>query len=117
MSGRVTPITTLVAPYPPFDGTQACLFVDERERSGFVGPDDADPVPAVEVCEGCGFVEACRDYALTHDVVGVWGGLSDQDRWTVRGRRRQPRPIRVSDELDSWVKEWRTSRPARRTAA
>lgn len=71
--------------------------------------DDPDAVRrAVAVCAGCPVLSACRRYALAHDVAGVCGGLTrdQRSRWQ---RRRAisftgtgeflPRDVEALDEL------------------
>ncbi|URM92562.1 WhiB family transcriptional regulator [Streptomyces sp. MRC013] len=39
------------------------------------------------LCGMCEIREACLEYALTHDErFGVWGGLSEQERYALRRR-------------------------------
>lgn len=76
------------APYPTFDGTQACadpridpdLFFPGAGRSG-------DAVQqAIDVCDGCTFRRPCLAYALTHHVYGIWGGTTLPTRTEIRQR-------------------------------
>lgn len=39
---------------------------------------------AKRICAVCPVLEQCRHYALTNDVIGVWGGMSDRDRAAAR---------------------------------
>ena len=66
--------------YPHFDGTQACHNPTPAAASAFSGTIGADPSPALALCSACPFVDECRDWALTHDVYGVWGGTTEDDR-------------------------------------
>jgi hypothetical protein len=50
-----------------------------------------------------------RSYALTHDVRGIWGGLTDEDRKASRARAHLPEPRSVTDELDDLVRRWRSA--------
>lgn len=43
---------------------------------------------AKRICSTCSVLEVCRAYALTHDVIGVWGGLSDRERAALRRGNR-----------------------------
>jgi WhiB family transcriptional regulator, redox-sensing transcriptional regulator len=44
--------------------------------------------PARQVCAGCPVREPCLDYALGNGIThGVWGGLAEPDRRTLRSRR------------------------------
>lgn len=43
------------------------------------------PDQARELCEGCGYVEACRRYALADPKLsGVWGGTTGRERERLR---------------------------------
>ncbi|MFV2119796.1 WhiB family transcriptional regulator [Streptomyces sp. Act-28] len=47
---------------------------------------------AKSLCGMCEIREACLEYALTHDErFGVWGGLSEQERYALRRRRADRR--------------------------
>ncbi|GGU22912.1 transcriptional regulator WhiB [Streptomyces lavendofoliae] len=59
------------------------------------GPDFFFPDPgsstreAKRLCAACDIREACLEYALTHDErFGVWGGLSEKERYALRRRGR-----------------------------
>lgn len=44
---------------------------------------------AVAVCNGCVVIERCRQWALeVREPYGVWGGLTEDERRTILGRRR-----------------------------
>ncbi len=95
------------APYPSFDGTQMC-------RADGVDPDDwfPDGAPgryggqhitgarAIAACHSCAWLEPCLRYALTHDVVGIWGGTTADERRDARatvGIRPTPVRFRMPD--------------------
>ena len=42
---------------------------------------------AKAVCNGCPVVSECLTWAMSMDVTGVWGGLSDRERRDLRKRR------------------------------
>ncbi|QGV77615.1 WhiB family transcriptional regulator [Streptomyces ficellus] len=59
------------------------------------GPDFFFPDPgastreAKRLCAACEGREACLEYALTHDErFGVWGGLSEKERYALRRQER-----------------------------
>ncbi|MGI5479707.1 WhiB family transcriptional regulator [Streptomyces lavendofoliae] len=59
------------------------------------GPDFFFPDPgsstreAKRLCAACDIREACLEYALIHDErFGVWGGLSEKERYALRRRGR-----------------------------
>jgi WhiB family redox-sensing transcriptional regulator len=44
--------------------------------------------PARQVCARCPVRQPCLEYALSHGIVhGIWGGLTDRDRRSLRSRR------------------------------
>lgn len=103
--------------YPPFDGTQSCQDVTDEDAAAFVATPGAGTAGAKAVCAGCRFLGPCGDYALTHDVHGLWGGLDDDDRAHVRTRRHLLEPRPITEELDEFVTATRTTTTTRRTAA
>jgi hypothetical protein len=75
---------TDAAPFPPIDGSQPCasepdLFFPKTSRaSHFQRP------RAVALCESCPFRRPCLAYALTNDVIGIWGGTAYMERQRIR---------------------------------
>lgn len=89
--------------YPHFDGTQTCQNPSPSAALAFSGAVGADPVPALVLCAACPFMGECRDWALTHDVYGVWGGTSEEDRSQIRAQAELPDPSSITDQLDDLV--------------
>ncbi len=55
---------------------------------------DAQRTPLARLCQRCPLVIPCLDYALDHDVKGVWGGTTYAQRKRMRSVRRQtPEPV------------------------
>jgi WhiB family redox-sensing transcriptional regulator len=55
---------------------------------GSTGPALLQIEQAKEVCRGCGVLDECRRWALsTRQDAGVWGGMSEEERRTLRHRR------------------------------
>jgi len=71
----------------------------------------ADPTPAVALCRTSPFLQPCRAWSLEHDVRGVWGGLTGEERDHGRPAGAAV-PAAVSDELDALVHVWRASESA-----
>ena len=47
------------------------------------------PAEAIEVCRGCLVRRECAEYALEHNQHwGVWGGLTERQRFDVKRHRR-----------------------------
>lgn len=57
--------------------TDPDLFVLERAESS---------APAKKICANCDVREQCLQYALTHKVSGVYGGLTNFERRMIRER-------------------------------
>lgn len=58
--------------------------------------DDVDPnTRLTRLCQRCPLVNPCLDYALDHDVKGVWGGTTHAQRKRMRGTtgRSTPEPV------------------------
>ena len=104
----------------------ACLDEDPELffPIGVTGPAVQQIKDAKQVCRRCEVVDACLDWALrTGQDSGVWGGLSELERRTLKrrlGRLRDRRPAEAADvvgavqvdAVDAVVEE-----PQRRTAA
>ena len=94
MPAKVWP--TVVGGLPEFwnDPRRACVGIPTTVF--FPGPDYANGLPAKQVCDRCPLIKACRAYALTEDVYGVWGGTTPRDRQRERKRLNvttaKPRP-------------------------
>jgi len=93
--------------YPRFDGTQACAGPPAATAPAYAGTLGANPKPAQALCRSCTFATACRGYALDHDVHGVWGGLTEEERSALRITQHLAEPLSVCDELDELVMRWR----------
>lgn len=92
--------------YPRFDGTQTCA----AEPTLFISPAGSDSgARGAALCASCRFLKHCRSYALTHDVRGIWGGLTDEDCRASRVRDHLPEPRSITDELDDLVISWRST--------
>lgn len=79
---RTTAQTTYT---PACRGEDVALF-DEDELVLF----------AVALCRECRLQPACLDYALRHDVTGVWGGTTGAERVELRRQRGLPDPAPLS---------------------
>ncbi|MGH2689822.1 MAG: WhiB family transcriptional regulator [Actinomycetota bacterium] len=72
----------------------ACREVNDPEvffPIGTTGPALELIEQAKRICRQCGVRKECLDWALeTHQDIGVWGGLSEEERKSLQRRRRQP---------------------------
>lgn len=72
----------MTAPYPDVDGSQVCAQTDPE--AFFPDGHGATARPAKQLCAGCPFIDACREYAIWHSVDGVWGGTTLRERYKIR---------------------------------
>ena len=94
--------------YPNFDGSQVCNHPSPSAAAAFSGTVGADPAPALALCSACQFVDECRDWSLTHEVYGVWGGTTEADRAEIRTQTELPSPASITEQLDALVLSMRT---------
>jgi WhiB family redox-sensing transcriptional regulator len=83
-----------------------CLWeITSGDPPAWSGQGPPDRELAARLCAGCPVRLECLEFELRTagaDTVGVWGGLSEDDRralraiWSVRAARRQPRPDETS---------------------
>lgn len=61
----------------------------ELDTSLFYPKSGKRPTKALEVCEGCPVRVDCLEYALAnHQHWGVWGGMTERQRFAEKRRRR-----------------------------
>jgi hypothetical protein len=70
---------------PKWKGNEACLIVEDLDF--FFSEFPLDIALAKDICAECPMIEACRGYALKHENNGVWGGLSADERFKLRGNK------------------------------
>ena len=70
---------------PKWTGKEACLLVEDLDF--FFSEFPLDIALAKDICIECPMMVACRDYALKHENNGVWGGLSADERFKLRGNK------------------------------
>lgn len=90
-------LPTRPTPYPRFDGTQPCLQIGP-EAFVIPGGQHQGNAEAKRVCGPCPFLYECREFAVSYDVVGVWGGTTYADRRRTRDRLRiEAIPVALTD--------------------
>ena len=70
---------------PKWNGKEACLVVEDLDF--FFSDFALDIALAKDICAECPMLEACRAYAMKHENHGVWGGLSAEERFKLRGNK------------------------------
>ena len=71
------------APY--FDGSQLCAQVDGE--AWFSDQSDRAHLIAKSICADCHFRVPCLEFALENKQRGIWGGLNEKERQSLRRRR------------------------------
>lgn len=72
---------------PHWTDDAACRDADP---GWFFAVDAALQQRALEVCEGCPVLVACREHAMTvRQVHGVWGGTTEKERRSIIRRQRR----------------------------
>ncbi len=73
------PDVELLAVRPAWQTLAACRGMGPARFFPELG-ESAEPARAV--CEGCGVLPECRDYAMTSEsgAAGIWAGTSERDR-------------------------------------
>lgn len=72
-------------------GGAACRMVDPGMffPVGVTGLAEVQIADAKAVCQRCGVRKECLEFALaTNQEYGVWGGMSEEERRTIRRERR-----------------------------
>jgi WhiB family redox-sensing transcriptional regulator len=70
---------------PKWKGNEACLVVEDLDF--FFSEFPLDIALAKDICAECPMIAACRAYAMKHENNGVWGGLSADERFELRGSK------------------------------
>lgn len=109
---------------PSFDGSQLCakgdpeiffpespdiplgLTAEEKRALKLKHAEDLrrNVERAKTICKQCKFIEPCLEYALKHDVVGVWAATTKTERKTIIKERGLPNPRSMALFMDSAVK-------------
>lgn len=90
-------LRTRPIPYPRFDGPRPCMEVGP---DAFVtdGTDRLEDASLQRICVGCPFIDPCREFAISYDVRGVWGGTTYAERRRARTALRiKVIPVALSD--------------------
>ena len=74
---------------PTWRKRAACRGIDV-ELFYPVTEDEADALPAKEICAGCPVRQPCLEHALAHrEREGVWGGCTERERRRILRQRRK----------------------------
>lgn len=62
------------------------FFQDDRDDKK-PGMSEIDYNASKRICNSCVHITECAEWGIVHEVHGVWGGLTPQDRERVRKKR------------------------------
>ena len=62
----------------------------EVDPEAFFPEKGCSPRAAKALCQGCPVIGECLEYALEHDLQGVWGGATEEERRRMKRRRSSP---------------------------
>ena len=68
------------------DGAE-CFFPDEEEDTAETYA--AKVAQAKSLCAECPVSELCREWGLSQETFGIWGGLTEKERRSENRRRRK----------------------------
>ena len=83
--------------YPPFDGSQLCAQTDPD--LWFPTSEKQTGRLAKSLCRTCPWLASCLDYALRHEVVGIWGARTERERIDMRKKLKSTAEPLYSDAL------------------
>ena len=76
---------------PKFDGTQSCYSTDVESFYPLVGNSDPrteDMQYVLKLCNSCPFKQQCFEWAICHEIHGIWGGTSENYRKQFRAKNK-----------------------------
>lgn len=68
-------------------GRADCRDLDPELWFADASHPNGDVAIALQICDGCPVKAECAEYALSQPVQGVWGGLTESQRRTLRRKR------------------------------
>lgn len=70
---------------PAITGTEACLPAPDPDI--FFSEFAVDIALAKSMCAVCPMVQSCLNYGMKHENNGIWGGLTPEERFALRGNK------------------------------
>jgi Ni,Fe-hydrogenase I large subunit len=87
---------------PQFDGSQNCASAGDfgyHEENISGGAATRLNAEFKRVCQDCSYVDACKEYAIAHELHGVWGGTTPHERAAMR--RKMGITVTSPDEIQT----------------
>jgi WhiB family redox-sensing transcriptional regulator len=90
-------------PYPKYTGDEPCtqLGVDAMFPEGNSNDQRYAVKVAKSICTTCPIIADCLEFAIHHEIYGVWGGRSEAERHEIRQLRNIA--VVASDYIDGYL--------------
>lgn len=62
-------------------------FFEDSEKINNKGTAREDYKAAIKVCSSCAHISECAEWAIKHELFGIWGGTTPMQRKTIRRQR------------------------------
>lgn len=62
-------------------------FFEESETVSRASSPREDYQLAIKICNSCAYVAECAEWGIKHEVFGIWGATTPQQRKTIREKR------------------------------
>lgn len=62
-------------------------FFEDSEKINSKGTAREDYRAAIKVCSSCAHISECAEWAIKHELFGIWGGTTPIQRKTIRRQR------------------------------
>lgn len=98
-AGRIAEIFASNA-LPRFDETTSC---NDANADLFFSEEGSEIAQAKQICNGCPIIQKCRDWAIGNENFGVWGGMSERERYLARGGKEALETQEVVEARDQFI--------------
>lgn len=62
-------------------------FFEDSEKINSKGTAREDYKAAIKVCSSCAHISECAEWAIKHELFGIWGGTTPMQRKSIRRQR------------------------------
>jgi len=62
-------------------------FFEDSEKVNSKGTAREDYRAAIKICSSCAHISECAEWAIKHELFGIWGGTTPIQRKTIRRQR------------------------------
>lgn len=78
----------------PFKGNEPCTQIDPEMFHPGTSPERRHIVALRKVCAECDLLIECGEYAIAENMIGFWGGMTENERRRVKRGRRENSNVR-----------------------